>query len=235
MTFNQTMSALKKMGTAQNRKIYARHGAGENMYGVSFANLNALKKQIRTDQALAEELWQTGNVDAMSLATMIADPQAFTARSADAWLTEIDYPPLTGLFAGVISRTKLAPAKIRKWTRARNEAMQVTGYSLLSATLKEAPAALADETVREFLDAIEQRIQDAPNRVRHAMNTALIAIGVYKPKLRKAALAAAGRIGKVEVDHGETSCKTPDAIAYINKTVAREQATGKPVGRVRRC
>jgi hypothetical protein len=30
-------------------------------------------------------------------------------------------------------------------------------------------------------------------------------------------LAAAARIGPVEVDHGETGCKTPDAAAYIKR------------------
>lgn len=53
------------------------------------------------------------------------------------------------------------------------------------------------------------------------MNSALIAIGIRNPKLERKALAAAKRIGKVEVDHGETSCKTPDAPTYIRKAVAR--------------
>jgi len=41
--------------------------------------------------------------------------------------------------------------------------------------------------------------------------------------LKKEAIAAAGRIGKVEVDHGKTSCKTPDAAAYIKKASARSR------------
>ena len=57
------------------------------------------------------------------------------------------------------------------------------------------------------------------------MNSALISIGVRNSKLERKALAAAKRIGKVEVDHGETSCKTPDATAYIKKTVAKDRAT----------
>lgn len=52
------------------------------------------------------------------------------------------------------------------------------------------------------------------------MNNALINIGVRNPKLEKKAIAAARRIGKIEVDHGQTSYKTPDAAAYIKKTVA---------------
>jgi hypothetical protein len=59
---------------------------------------------------------------------------------------------------------------------------------------------------------------------RHSMNQAVIAIGIYKPSLRDDAIATAERIGKVEVDHGETSCKTPDAVTYINKAAARESS-----------
>jgi hypothetical protein len=51
MTHNQVMTELKKAGTAQNRKIYARHGATGEMFGVSFATLRSLHKQIKTDQA----------------------------------------------------------------------------------------------------------------------------------------------------------------------------------------
>ncbi|HBY07660.1 MAG TPA: DNA alkylation repair protein, partial [Chloroflexi bacterium] len=72
MNFDETMQALETMGTAQNRKIYARHGVGENMFGVSVANLKTLKKQIKKDHTLALQLWSSGNHDARYLATMIA-------------------------------------------------------------------------------------------------------------------------------------------------------------------
>lgn len=235
MTLKQTLTALKKLGTDQNRKVYARHGAGAEMFGVSFADLKTLKKQIGIDHQLAEQLWQTGNVDAMSLATMIADPHAFTAKSADAWLAAIDYSLLASLFGGVIAESPLATAKTKKWTKSPREHTRETGYSVFAAMLVKSPEAVDDETASSYLGTIEQQIHDSPNRARHAMNMALIAVGIYKPSLRSAALEAARRIGKVDVDHGETSCKTPDAIAYINKAVAREKSSGEPTARRRRC
>ena len=64
------------------------------------------------------------------------------------------------------------------------------------------------------------------------MNNALICIGVRNPKLQRRAIAVAGKIGKVEVDHGETSCKTPDAVPYIKKTIAhRKKKARKAAGR----
>jgi hypothetical protein len=67
---------------------------------------------------------------------------------------------------------------------------------------------------------VESKIHTSKNWVKYAMNNALINIGVRNSVLEKKAIAAAKRIGVVEVDHGETGCKTPDAAAYIKKTAA---------------
>ncbi len=58
------------------------------------------------------------------------------------------------------------------------------------------------------------------------MNMAVILIGCRNAALRKAATAAAKRIGKVVVDHGDTACKTPDAAQYIDKTWAHSKSKG---------
>ena len=49
MNVQEALDTLKSLGTEQNRKIYRRHGAGEDVYGVSFAHLKDLKKKIKTD------------------------------------------------------------------------------------------------------------------------------------------------------------------------------------------
>ena len=59
--------------------------------------------------------------------------------------------------------------------------------------------------------------------VRYGMNNALIGIGGRSANLRRKAIAAAKRIGPVEIDHGDTDCKTPDAIPYIEKMWARKK------------
>ena len=58
------------------------------------------------------------------------------------------------------------------------------------------------------------------------MNQAVIAIGCRSAALRKSATAAAKRIGKVEIDHGNTACKTPDAAEYIDKAWSHATAKG---------
>ena len=75
MTAHDILTELEALGTAQTRKIYNRHGVGDDQYGVSYANLKALKKQIKTDHEAAKQLWASGNHDARILAAMIADPK----------------------------------------------------------------------------------------------------------------------------------------------------------------
>lgn len=53
---------------------------------------------------------------------------------------------------------------------------------------------------------------------KEAMNSALIAIGIRNEDLERQTIGIAREIGKVEVDHGATSCKTPDAESYIKKS-----------------
>ena len=45
MTRADVLEELKALGTAQNRKVYARHGVQSAMFGVSYANLGKLKKK----------------------------------------------------------------------------------------------------------------------------------------------------------------------------------------------
>ena len=224
MKFAEIMKHLKSVGTAQNVKVYKRHGAGVNVYGVSFAELTKLKKKIKTDQALAQQLWDTGNSDARCLAAMIADPEAFRARLADAWLRDISYPLLAEMLAGVVCSSPVALGRLKKWTHAKKELARACGYSLLSNMLKHDPDSLTEEQCEAYLDTIEKEIHRSPNRARQTMNMAVIAIGIYKPKLRDRAIAAGRRIGHVEVDHGQTSCKTPEIEAYILKAAKRHKA-----------
>jgi 3-methyladenine DNA glycosylase AlkD len=222
MQFDEAMESLRSAGTAQNRKVYARHGVGDNQFGVSYAHLNAMVKKIKRDHALAEQLWATGNHDARVLALMIADPDAATARQIDGWAKDLDNHALTDAFAGFVSKTPHVQAKAAKWPSAKGEWLSTVGWYLIGRQAMNDPA-LPDAYFEEHLGTIERDIHAQKNWIRYAMNSALIAIGVRNPNLTAQALAAAKRIGLVEVDHGETGCKTPDAAAYIQKTLARKK------------
>ena len=103
MKKTEVLKSLKSMGTAQNRKVYGRHGVTGAMFGVSYANLGKLKRQIKVDQALALQLWSSGNHDARILATMVADPGAMTAKMLDGWVKDVDNHVTSAAVAGVVA------------------------------------------------------------------------------------------------------------------------------------
>ena len=81
---------------------------------------------------------------------------------------------------------------------------------------------LPDDYFERYLYIIERDIHSRKNRVRYSMNSTMIGIGIRNPNLQEKAIAAVRRIGPVDVDHGETGCKTPDATAYIQKELRRK-------------
>ena len=192
------------------------------MFGVSFAKLKTLTRKIKTDQALAQQLWGSRNHDARILATMTADPNATPAKLLDAWKNDLDSYVIADAFSGFAAKTPSARTRMEKWTKSPREWVGRAGWLALAHIARDADG-LDDEYFQPYLPMIEERIHGAKNRTRDAMNSALIAIGIRGERLEQKAIAAARRIGKIEVDHGETSCKTPDAETYILKAKARRK------------
>ncbi|MEQ2010369.1 MAG: DNA alkylation repair protein [Limisphaerales bacterium] len=225
MTLTQALQQLEAAGSAQTRKTYARHGVGAKMFGVSYAVLGKMTRQIKCDHALALGLWASGWHDARVLATMIADPQLATAEILGAWVEDCDDRAIAGALSTFAARSSVAEDVAAKWCADAREFVAVAGWDVVGGLAMN--STLPDAKFASLLKTIERDIHRAQNHVRYAMNGVLIAIGVRNEKLEKLAVAAAKRIGKVEVDHGDTDCKTPDAVAYIAKTKAHRAKRGK--------
>lgn len=219
MSAAAVLDQLRALGTLEARKVLARHGAPELMFGVRFADIDKLAKQHRGDHALACELWASENVDARILAVKIADPEQMSAAELDRWLNQLRWYMGVDVFVGsLVARSEHARRKAEAWRKAREELRGRAGWQLIAQLA--ADDSIPDEWFAGFIDEIAAGIHAAANRKREAMNSALIAIGGYREALREQALAAAERIGKVDVDHGDTYCKTPDARSYIASMVA---------------
>jgi len=233
-TLDEVMAELEALGTAQNRKIYPRHGVdAEKLFGVPFAGYYALAKRIRPGTGaahkLAFELWATENHDARMLACMLADPAGFDPVELDRWVKDADNSILADAIAALVTRTPQAESRVTRWIKAGHEFTQRCAWTVLAGLLKQAddpgsvkalprkPASYDAEALAEFINTIETNIHDAPNRAAEAMNTCLIAIGTYRDDVRADAIAAAERIGDIAIDHGETNCKTPDAAPTIRQ------------------
>ena len=79
------LELLAAKGKPNTVAIYRRHGVTGECYGVSYADMGKLVKQLGTDHALATELWRSGVHEARVVASHVADPAALTRREATAW------------------------------------------------------------------------------------------------------------------------------------------------------
>lgn len=63
MTRDEAMAQLAARSDPKVRTLEIRKGAGNDQFGVKLGDVRTLAKAIKTDHALALELWDTGNLE----------------------------------------------------------------------------------------------------------------------------------------------------------------------------
>lgn len=223
-TLESIMAKLSALGSEKTRRTYARHGIpAERTFGVSVAALKAIAKAIKGQQALACQLYQTGNMDAMYLAGLVADGSKLNNQQLQEWADgTAGMTMISGyVVPWVTVENPLARELALEWMGSKEERVASSGwctYSGLVATQPDATLDLAE--VEQLLGTVASGISKAQNRVRYTMNGFVIAVGTYVKPLLKQAKAAAKQIGAVSVDVGDTACKVPLATASIAKIEA---------------
>lgn len=223
MNIKEVMQFLEAHGSEQTKKVLIRHGAKEPFYGVKIGDLKILQKKIKKDHELALKLYQTGNGDAMYLAALIADPSKFTSDVLNEWVEQATWYMVSDYaVAWMAAESHFGLSLAHEWIRSNKEYIASAGWFAYASVLAIKPNhELDQEEIRSLLQFITDNINDAPNRVRYAMNNFVIAAGLFVPVLTEECKVYGDMIGNVEVDMGETSCKVPNAREYIEKVEAR--------------
>jgi len=233
------MAELKSKGTDKTRRIYANHGMpAERSFGVSNADLKVIAKSIKGQQALALELFATGNVDAMYLAGLVAHGATMSVAELQSWaegaagltmIAEYSVPWVTieSAYAWEMPARWIETGSQPESGKGNVATSGWTSYSGLVTTVEDEALDLA--LIEGLLSRVVKEIHSAQNRVRYTMNGFVIALGSYVLPLADKAKAAAKEIGPVSVQMGNTACMVPAALEYI----AKAEATGK-AGRKRK-
>jgi len=159
--------------------------------------LRELARAHRRNHPLALELWASGIHDARVLATLVENPQQITRGQMEAWVRDADNWALTDALAFLFDRTEFAEAKALAWSARKGEFVKRTGFAMMAGMAVHRPE-LPDEILLGFLPAIAREATDERNVVKKAVNGALRQIGKRNPALRRAAMAEAQRIGKLD-------------------------------------
>lgn len=224
MDFNQVMKRLEEMGTAQTRKTFSRHGApSESMFGVKVADLKTLLKPLKGNQELALQLFNSGNSDAMYLAGLIADGSKMSEFELQKWVESATWYMISEFTVPWVASENPDGFEIAlKWIDSNIEKIAASGWVTLSCLISiRADEDINRSLILRLINRIENEIHHSPSRVRYSMNNFIISAGGYLRDLTNEAKLSARKIGIVYVDMGDTACKVPDAIEYIDKMIVR--------------
>ncbi len=89
MTVEEALAELAALEDPKQRAANEKRG---DDHGINLSRMRALAKRIKTDQALARELWATGETSARLLALLVCRPADFTADELDTMLRETRPP-----------------------------------------------------------------------------------------------------------------------------------------------
>ena len=221
MTVTEVVAELKNLGNDQAKRVFMNHGTTGLYLGVQVKDLKLIQKKIKKNHELALELYNTGILDAMYLAGLIAEPGKMTKEQLQHWVKEGKwYMIWEYTVAWMAAESEHGWELALEWIDSNNEGIATAGWSTLSGLVALKPDSNLDiDVLKKLLNRVEEEIHKAPNRVRYTMNGFVISVGCYVAELTEACIRTANKIGKVSVDMGGTACKVPDAAGYIRKVM----------------
>ena len=220
MTVQEILNRLESLGSAQIKKILMKHGAREPLFGVKVENHKKVQKEIKGDtQAIAMELYDTGNADAMYLAGLMANGAKMSDKELQHWVNNANSPTLSEYTVPWVTAENPKGWSIAlKWIDSKKEMVAAAGWNTLSGILSLRPDAELDiEGIRKLMLRIKNEINTAPGRVGYTMNGFIIAAGSYVAELTAESIQLGRMIGVVSVDMNGTACKVPFSPDYILK------------------
>jgi hypothetical protein len=226
--FEAVIAQFQEVRSEQIATILSRRNPGVLAWGVKFGDLDKIVKPYKKAperSSLARELWETGILEARSLALMLIAPQSLTEGEIDRWVEEINYPYLADAFAGVVYKTPFRDAKLAAWTQRPEEFVRRAGFSLVYNGAADPKNPAEDPVFLRYLDQIEREIHGSANWAREMINMVPIAIGKRNDALYPHALRVAQAYGKIAVFHGDkTNCKIWDAAEALQNPKVKIKA-----------
>ncbi|MBN3554276.1 DNA alkylation repair protein [Fictibacillus nanhaiensis] len=225
MNAEDVMHELEALGKERTKKIYLSNGAKEPVFGVATGAMKPIAKKIKRNQPLAEELYATGNYDAMYFAGIIADPTSMTEDDFERWMDGAYFYMLSDYVVAVtLAETGIAQQVADKWIRSGEELRMSAGWSCYCWLLGNRPDSEFSTTkLEKMLEVVKDTIHGSPARTKASMNNFVYTVGVSYIPLHEQAVETAKAIGPVEMNQDEKKTKYLLAAENIQKAVDRGQ------------
>jgi 3-methyladenine DNA glycosylase AlkD len=217
------MQELEALGKERMKKIYLGNGAHEPLFGVATGAMKPIAKKIKKNQPLADQLYATGNYDAMYFAGIIADPKIMTEADFERWIDGAYFYMLSDFVVAVtLAEADIAQAVADKWIASGEELRMSAGWSCYCWMLgNRKDNEFSASKIAGMLDQVENTIHDAPDRTKSSMNNFIFTVAISYVPLHDKALETAKAVGPVEIRRGTKKSSILLASENIQKEVDR--------------
>ena len=131
--------ALAELAALEDPKMRAANEKRGDDHGMNLSRLRGVAKRIKTDQALAKDLWATGETSARLLALLICKPREFTADELDAMLRQTQAPKINDWFVNYVAKkTPLAEELRLRWFDDADPTVAAAAWSLTTVRVAKA-------------------------------------------------------------------------------------------------
>ncbi len=220
MTVHEILAQLESLGDKARRAHNTKAGAPDNQFGVKLGDIRAVAKNIKTDHELALQLWDTGNVEAQLLATLVIKPTSLSADELDKLTRSTTCARVADwLNSYVVAQHPEKEALRVKWMKAKDRWAARAGWHFTASRVNKGAD---DIDLPALLDRIEKELPKAMPEVQWTMNNTLAAIGIHHPKLRKRAVAMGEKIGLYRDWPVSKGCTPPYVPVWVDFMVKRQ-------------
>jgi 3-methyladenine DNA glycosylase AlkD len=225
MDFETVMQELEALSKERMKKTYISNGAHEPLFGVATGAMKPLAKKIKKNQPLAEQLYTTGNYDAMYFAGIIADPMIMTEADFERWMDAAYFYMLSDYVVAVtLAETDIAQDVADKWIASGEELRMSAGWSCYCWLLGNRPdSEFSTSKISSLLDHIEKTIHHSPDRTKSAMNNFIYTVGISYLPLHDKAVETAKAVGPVEIKRD----KKKNSILLASENIQQQIDRGK--------
>ncbi|WP_456274818.1 DNA alkylation repair protein [Bacillus sp. AK031] len=225
MNFESVMQELEGLGKERTKKMYISNGAHEPVFGVATGAMKPIAKKVKGDQSLAEQLYATGNYDAMYFAGVIADPKAMTESDFDRWMDGAYFYMLSDYVVAVtLSEADIAQEVADNWIASGDELRMSAGWSCYCWLLgNRKDSEFSEGKISAMLDLLKNSIHTSPERTKASMNNFLYTVGISYLPLHEKAVETAKEVGTVEVKRDEKK----SSILSASESIQKEKDRGK--------
>jgi len=231
MTVKEVLAQLKSLGDEARRDYNAKvgpdgaPGAGDNQFGVKNGDIRVIGKKIKTDHALALKLWETGNVEAQMLATLIMSPKSLSADELDGLTRSTTCTQVAEwLNSYVVAQHPEEEALRTKWMKDKDRWAARAGWHLTASRVNKggADGDSGGLDLAALRDRIEKEMPKAKPEVQWTMNNTLLAIGIKHAAHRKRAIAIGEKIGLYKDWPVSKGCIPPYVPVAVEALVRRQ-------------